>query len=370
MHSSNEAIDREFSDDQKENMYGLVDTLQEPDDFSKFRKDISSINHVADFYNHLNKNADFKFLSIFNQPVPVTGFKGGVQFDYTFDTEMTQKGFYQDEQTGEEFFDVKALQMNAQAFSFFNLSVNKGKTIDWETVNYDSGVLPILLGSDYNGVYDVGESIDGSLYFKKYQFKVVGVLRENSSIFYQNNRNTFIDNHFIIPYPPKLPETAERDKEFSGILNFAMINGNIAAPREMSGTELLNKLHDVSLKSNFSHYTLLSMPFYLIQFNFMYNIIQKNLSLIFGVIALLSLALYIVLRSLDKVMIKRRMDAIKYFWIQGYRVRDINFIIFRYTMTEYTLSFIIFFAVSLTSFHKTIRAFAYLAYPTVRLLYH
>lgn len=118
MHSSNEAIDREFSDDQKENMYGLVDTLQEPDDFSKFRKDISSINHVADFYNHLNKNADFKFLSIFNQPVPVTGFKGGVQFDYTFDTEMTQKGFYQDEQTGEEFFDVKALQMNAQAFSF------------------------------------------------------------------------------------------------------------------------------------------------------------------------------------------------------------------------------------------------------------
>ena len=84
----------------------------------------------------------------------------------------------------------------------------------------------------------------------------------------------------------------------------------------------------------------------------MYNIIQKNLSLIFGVIALLSLALYIVLRSLDKVMIKRRMDAIKYFWIQGYRVRDINFIIFRYTMTEYTLSFIIFFAVSLTSFIK------------------
>lgn len=352
MHSSNEAIDREFSDDQKENMYGLVDTLQEPDDFSKFRKDISSINHVAEFYNHLNMSADFKFLSIFNQPVPVTGFKGGVQFDYTFDTEMTQKGFYQDEQTGEEFFDVKALQMNAQAFSFFNLSVNKGKTIDWETVNYDSGVLPILLGSDYNGVYDVGESIDGSLYFKKYQFKVVGVLRENSSIFYQNNRNTFIDNHFIIPYPPKLPEATERDKEFSGILNFAMINGNIAAPREMSGTELLNKLHDVSLKSNFSHYTLLSIPFYLIQFNFMYNIIQKNLSLIFGVIALLSLALYIVLRSLDKVMIKRRMNAIKYFWIQGYRVRDINFIIFRYTMTEYTLSFIIFFAVSLTSFIK------------------
>lgn len=349
MYSSNEAINREFSDTQKENMYGLVDTLQDPNDFSKFREDTASINHIADFYNQLNRSEEFNFLSVFNQPLPVTDFKGGVQFDYGFDTELMKKGFYQDEQTGERLFDVKALQMNARTFSFFNLSVKKGTTIDWDTVNYDSGVLPILLGSDYNGVYDVGDIIEGSLYFKKYQFKVVGILRENSSLFYQNDRNTFIDDHFIIPYPTKLPKATEKDKEFYGILNFAMINGNIAASREMSTTELLNKLHDVSLKSNFSHYTLLSMPAYLIQFNFMYNIIQKNLSLIFGVIALLSLALYIVLRCLDKVMIKRRLNIIKYFWIQGYRVRDINLIVLRYTLIEYMLSSIIFLAVYLTS---------------------
>ncbi|WP_251711967.1 hypothetical protein [Lactococcus ileimucosae] len=272
-----------------------------------------------------------------------------MQFDYAFDTERTKKGFYQDEQTGEKLFDVKALQMNARTFSFFNLSVKKGTTIDWDTVNYDSGVLPILLGSDYNGVYNVGDIIEGSLYFKKYQFEVVGILRENSSLFYQNNRNTFIDNYFIIPYPPKLPKVTEKDKEFYGILNFAMINGNIAVSRDMTGTELLNKLHDISLKSNFSHYTLLSMPAYLIQFNFMYNIIQKNLSLIFGVIALLSLSLYIVLRCLDKVMIKRRLNIIKYFWIKGYRARDIKFVVLKYTMTEYMLSSIIFLAVYLTS---------------------
>ncbi|MBL3716811.1 hypothetical protein GHK52_08315 [Lactococcus garvieae] len=349
MHSSNEAIDREFSDAQKENMYGLVDTLHDPNDFSKFRGDISSINHVADFYNQLNKSDNFNFLSIFDQPIPVTDFKGDMQFDYAFDTERTKKGFYQDEQTGEKLFDVKALQMNAQAFSFFNLSVKKGTTIDWDTVNYDSNVLPILLGSDYNDIYNVGDIIGGSLYFKKYQFKVVGILRENASLFYQNNRNTFIDNYFIIPYPPKLPKATEKDKEFYGILNFAMINGNIAASRDMTGTELLNKLHDISLKSNFSHYTLWSMPAYLIQFNFMYNIIQKNLNLIFGVIALLSLALYIVLRCLDKVMIKRRLNTIKYFWIQGYRVRDINLIVLRYTLTEYMLSAIIFLTVYLIS---------------------
>ena len=121
----------------------------------------------------------------------------GIKFDHGYETDVGEKGAYFDEISNEKLIDIKSLQMNEKAFSFYNLKVSKGTEIPWDNITYTSSqkmMIPVILGSNYLDSYAIGDQLKGTLYFETFDFKVVGFLAENSSVYYKNDINKFIDS--------------------------------------------------------------------------------------------------------------------------------------------------------------------------------
>lgn len=229
-------------------VYRLSDTLLEDEDYGQFRKDKASMNTLVAFYNYLNQSDELSILSIFNQALYVKNFKGDSAFYYTpeealkADPSLTPS--------------IKGIEMNQKAFDFYQLKLAEGKAIDWEKVNYQDGTkLPILLGYQYKGVYQLGEVLEIDLYGKLFQCEVVGFLSQETKLNYKNYIDEDLDTYIIFPYPPKLWPVDEVDDSFAGIVYFAMLNGEVAT--KASEKVLLSEIKMASEKSEFKDFQVL-----------------------------------------------------------------------------------------------------------------
>ena len=210
--STTASIDSNFSNSQGKSLYTITDSIVQPDDFQRFRTSNKSIDTVAQFYNGLNKSDKFEFLSVFNQSIYISDFKGNPDF--------LEGDTYYNPNNEKKVSTVKSIQMNRNSFEFYNLKLEKGSGIEWNNVDMtteEKDSIPIVLGNDYSDYYNLGDILHGEFYFKQSNFTVVGFLEKNSSIFYKENQNYFLDDSILIPYPLELPHTKQNTKEFLGI---------------------------------------------------------------------------------------------------------------------------------------------------------
>ncbi|GAA3708074.1 hypothetical protein GCM10022377_22390 [Zhihengliuella alba] len=315
--STDTAINRSFSAEAETNMYQLVDRLADPEDFYEFRQSRTNLEQLGAFYDELNEADEFDLLSVFDQPVPVRDFRGNETFDAGYGTEGSVGGPYTDE-VGRRVQDVKAVQLNQKAFDFYRLAVSEGTPPDWGDVDYSDGAVPVLLGSSYAGVYEVGDVIDGNFYTLPMRMQVTGILEEEASLYYQGEMNFYLDHHLLIPYPPSAEQFAAQDQVFYGILYFAMVNADIAVPRGLSTDQVLGELAEASDHSGFEHYAVANLPDYLLQFSLVKSIIQDNLALVQGIGVLLCLGVLVASGFANAQLLRRRQAKALAFWRLGY----------------------------------------------------
>lgn len=317
--STRDAVDTTFSESSRVELFGLTDRLADPGDFERFRSSPASIRTATRFYDALNRDDQVQLLSAFDQSVPVAGFRGGDEFDHGFGTEMGARGAYDDEVLGPGTVAVKSLQLNRAAFDFAGLRTTPEVPFDWSDIDFGSGSVPVLLGADYRGVYDVGDTLRGSYYFQVTDFTVTGFLEPDSSVFYQGTIDFFLDDHVVIPYPPSASDFADDDAFFVGILAFAMMTANLAAPTDMSGDEVLSIVATAAASSGFTDYAVLGIPGYLTQFSQVRSLIMTNLGLVIGIeIAILATSGVLVM-ALGRAAARRRGQVIAAAWTLGVR---------------------------------------------------
>ena len=124
-------------------MYKMIDNFYDPEDFSDFREKPENINMLASFYNELQMSDEFVASS------------------------------------NNSAINIKALQVNKEAYDFYKIVVEEGNAIPWESVSYQGTSIPILAGSDYKELYQQGDIIVGNYYSKIVNFEIIGFLREN-----------------------------------------------------------------------------------------------------------------------------------------------------------------------------------------------
>lgn len=341
--STKEVINQNYSNEKDKNLYSLIDTFTNPEKFTDFRESKSSLKELADFYNYLNTNNELLFVSSFEQPIPISNFKGDISFQKNYGTQLETYGSYKDTESGMNLFDVKSIQMNQNTFDFYNLKVASGKDIEWENVTYNSDKIPVVLGSKYENIYQIGDFIKGDFYSKKMEFEVIGFLEKNASLFYKNEINHFIDNYLIIPYPAFIGMPNDQNHYFSGILYFAMLNGDIVADKKISNTKVINELTKISDKSNFYDYTLIGLPTYLTQFNLIRNIITKNLTLIYSMAFLLLVVISTINIVINKELLSRRFPKYFYMNILGYSSKRIRLYVITDVLIETIGTILMFF---------------------------
>lgn len=235
-------------------LYKMIDNFYDPDKFYDFRNDASNINILSNFYNQLNISEDFDVLTSFNQCISVTDFKGDNKFYYNseefIETHPSSK------------VNIKSLQLNQDAYIFYNIKTDENIEISWNDISYDDKNIPILLGSDYKKYYKSGDIIKGNYYSKDMNFEVIGFLKNNCSIKYKSIHDVNIDTYMIIPYPPILWEV-KKDFQFESILYFSMINCDILP--SVNETKILKNIKEISQKTGFAEFSLVGIDNFQIQ---------------------------------------------------------------------------------------------------------
>ncbi|ARC57675.1 hypothetical protein AS850_11390 [Frondihabitans sp. 762G35] len=315
--STDDAVNTSFSADADVDLYGLIDDLRDPDAFSAFRDSVPDLDRLAAFYSALSDDDELAFLSSFDQPVPIQDFRGGSPFEEGYGTDAHTRGPYLDERTGRETLDVKALQINREAYEFYRLTTSTPTSLPWAAIDYDAATTPLLLGSDYEGVYDIGDTVRGTLYFKEVTFEVAGFLEPSSSIFYHDDIDFFLDDYIVIPYPERLPAASEATKDFAGILAFAMINGDIAAPKHLSADDVIARLSSLATATGFDEYTLLNVSSYLVQYTLTKRVIDSNLGLVLALEVAVAAASLVAIHFLDRFLFARRTPRLLAAWLAG-----------------------------------------------------
>ncbi len=96
-------------------------------------------------------------------------------------------------------FAVECMQINENIIRDYNLSVSQGKLFSPNDYKYGKGsTIPILLGSYYSTIYNLGDVFCFNYLFDEYTFEVIGYLREGNIIELGDNIIP-LDKYIIMP---------------------------------------------------------------------------------------------------------------------------------------------------------------------------
>lgn len=324
---TDDAIDRGFSHQLDMHLYAIADTLTDPADFEAYRTSEEKLQRIAAFYNGMAAmESGPVFVSSFDQPLFVEGFKGDERFGYLYGTGASGSDVVRGG-AGEVFYQVESVQMNQAAFDFYGITMGKGDAPDWSSIDYAGTRIPVVLGADYEGFYHIGETIEGDLYFKRFSFTVTGFLDRGSAMYRRGEAHVSLDTSIVVPYPPKLDVSAFSADDaalgFFGIFAFGMINGDLAAPADMSASSVFDAVDDVARKSGFSELTFVHAPEYAFVMRQARAFLEKNEGFVAAMCSAVAIAGMGVVACIDAALRKRRARRIAVLRVSGFDGRRI-----------------------------------------------
>ena len=305
------------------------------------------VERITLFYELLNQRSDIHFLSMNSQPVPIRNFQGGASFDFSYGTEWL-------EDESNEIMDrnVKAIQMNQQAFEFFNLELASGEMFAWKDIDYSRRSIPILLGYHYQGIYEIGDILITDYLFENFlsfELEVYGFLAQNTYIFHFNQPNYFLDRYILVPYPYSLLDYDTTDFRAKGFLALAMISGDIVVPNNTDALEfVLNVLNIVGQESGFHDYIILGVDFFAIHFTRMIAILSYNARLIQTILAFCIAIVFFISIQISKYVFGKRKNYYQLLHTLGLSYKSICKLVFREILCTFTrVNLLLFFTMYL-----------------------
>lgn len=319
-----------FSNSARENskntmLYSLVDTLQDQESFSSFIENPERLQQVETFYDKLNNHDIINYLAINNQPLAVSDFKGNETFEYAYGTEMVGNGKYKADIDNKSYnlFDVKSMQLNKHAFDFYSLKTENNTKIDWNTIDFESGKIPVILGSEYKNYFNIGDTITVYYLNKLFELEVKDFFVDNTFLYFKGNAQEYLDNYILVPYPEKLSM-----KESSGIyypqLYFEMINGDIVVNNKTSLESLTYYLTEISNESGFKQYTLLGFNSFVTEYSNMLLVLNENRYLLLIILSILFITVTILSIFIIHCSFKRYTNVYQTYFLLGFSKKSLR----------------------------------------------
>ncbi len=277
-------------------IYHLLDGYYEADKFSEFIAKPESLTLLKDYYNELNTAKCFQYLAMFNQEIKLD-----------------------DEKL------VKSFQMNKQASDYFQLVVKKGRTFCQSDFENNGAKIPILLGSDYSNEFRIGDTISADYYlFYPVSLEVVGIIQEDSFVYYNGDSEYYLDDSIIIPYINYGTPKTELDKNVQIMVYFAMVNGFVSIDSDKeSVSDMMMEIEAISEKTGFYNYEFVGSNPNVQQYRGLINIVNRNYNLV-SMLLLLSFGVNTVTIGFQLyAMQKKRMQAMAIHYLNGAKTRDI-----------------------------------------------
>ncbi|MBO8462705.1 MAG: hypothetical protein IAC13_02095 [Firmicutes bacterium] len=301
-----------------ENEYRLVDLEQST---SSFIRDYNKVAALKKFHKELNHSQQFEYYESILQPISLFNFKGSEIFGYEYEA-----GYVPEEGTESEEKLVKQVLINWQYTKKVNLQsmIKDGRAFveeDFITDNYEE--IPILLGADYRGIYEIGDIIKGKPQVDvNATYRVIGFLKKDSSMLV-NNRLTFLDRYILAPSLTieKQPDTLA-DLMYQGFLYLQKSNGIVKLSEGYSFQSFLSDLEKLRIKYNIFEITILNYS--MLELNSLKMLVYENVELLIliGIIlygfSCISIGAYMI------TLIRSLLYTYRVYVVSGYRIREIQ----------------------------------------------
>lgn len=201
---------------------------------------------MMDYYEALTSSAKYPFLSLMTQqPIEMREKDVKELFrdkNYTsFLDEMQPESFSGYFGPGTDggtclLHSMQSVQTDLQAYRFFGLRTQEGEGFTEEnmTIREASDPIPIVMGSSYKGLVDVGDLLEvAGAWNGKYLCRVTGILEEDASVPRDRinmGEQCCLDSKILFPYGVRLredPENVEDIRKFAMLDFLALENGMV-----------------------------------------------------------------------------------------------------------------------------------------------
>ncbi|WP_129600108.1 hypothetical protein [Anaerophilus nitritogenes] len=296
-------------------VYQLIDNYCEGDKFEEFISHPDALERIRDFYVGLDTADHFKYLAISDQRIGIN--KKNIPQIMSAGYEQGKE--YPDSKiNGQTYKFIKSVQLNQQAFNFFKLDVSHGRIWTNEDFKDQGNTIPVLLGDSYKNVYEIGDELNISYIGKEINAKVIGFLKSNSKIFYNEDTEFYLDRYILLPFFKYNDPVSKEDSNFQFFSYYMLINGYVVTDNETPKIRnMMEEIEVLSQITSFKEYSFIGANPHLKQYHCLMMTIQENSKLVkcfFMISTGLNLFLLSLLLYLQQ---KRRLSSYAIHYMQG-----------------------------------------------------
>lgn len=290
-------------------IYGLLDDTDRNYIQNSVNK-ADGMDRMYKLYTFLRENNDFSVCSQGSTNIIIKDFTDKDKFYYgTADKKYLNNPYPNIEG---HFSNIKGFYVDDGYVKEFPLEVSSGRT--FEEQDYSSEDMPVILGSEYKGIYNVGDTFDYFDYTNKKirKLEVIGILKSNTYSFSMGEAQS-LDNFVIYPYQTITPSTSNKEM-YDGWINHCTV---ITNDKDKALEEIRKESSDLELY-NFRLNSWKSMTIRLIQSNSE----EAMKSILLSIAIFLFVSVGIVAVQLNRIKSSLREFGIHL--LSGARKRDIE----------------------------------------------
>lgn len=281
-------------------VYQIIDDYYDGEAFDKFNQAEDALSDVKAFYEGLDHASDFQYITMTDQFVEIS--KPDIPQNFI------PNGFPLTEAA--EYKPVRSFQINERGISYFGLGAASGRI--WQNADFaePAGSIPVLLGANYTGTFQLGEKVKVRYYQKIMDAQVVGFLHPNSKVFYFNDPEFYLDDYFIMPYVNWGNPVSAADSIFQKICYFAMVNRFVITEKnELAVQRMMQSIDIISQEAGGFQYSFVGMNPQLLRYNWLVSILRANETMLKGIF-LWAFVLNVIITALLLYMQQKKQEKI------------------------------------------------------------
>lgn len=216
-----------------------LDYMTTGDDFTGIFNTVTGCRNMMDYYDEIHSSKENPTISMeVQQPLTVnkddmenllgsSGYTGPDEFPVYFDS-------YGDSDVISTYgiYNLKSVQLDLGAWKMFGLRTQEGEGFTEQnmTISDISAPIPIILGSDYNGIIEIGTEMNVEYWEYNYRCRVIGILEDGamtpeikfSGAGYRDS--CLLDKYIIFPLGIKVAADTDTVDEIEKYANMAYMS--------------------------------------------------------------------------------------------------------------------------------------------------
>ncbi|CAM3390183.1 MULTISPECIES: hypothetical protein [Saccharibacillus] len=296
-------------------MYQLMDDYREGQSYAAFNARPGSLDILKNYYGELDTAREFQYLTMFNHEVMLED--NGLPLNFVKGYE-NGNGKRQENLAGRPYTWVKSLQLNEQALRYFDLKTYAGRIWSQSQSELSPEVLPVMLGYDYRELYEVGQQTSINYYGTIQKVEVIGILAENTRVYYADRPEFYLDDSIVIPYVAYGPPENEGEAKFQTINYFARVNGYVVLEDDPQlKKEMLQRIDALASSTGFGRYSFIGLNPHFQNYRGLMVVIQENEALVKSLFAAFVILNVVVINLFLFMQQKRRFPMLAVHYLNG-----------------------------------------------------